>query len=143
MGNVHVNITENLRDIYGSSTSACGGTLHAYSNVVERVGADPTTVEGSFSCTYREPAITPSLATLEKAVSTRIYFENLYFPLLRQRPSREQRRAAMEKNLVRKKQNCCARNGTKMKPTIFANVGGKLMLRLLSSLTLSVMVFTF
>ncbi|KAG2146052.1 kinase-like domain-containing protein [Suillus bovinus] len=44
--------------------------------------------------------ITPSLATLEKAVSARIYFENLYFPLLRQTPSREQRRIAMEKDMV-------------------------------------------
>jgi hypothetical protein len=44
--------------------------------------------------------ITPSLATLEKAVSARIYFENLYFPLLRHPPSREQRRKAMEKDMA-------------------------------------------
>jgi protein-serine/threonine kinase len=44
--------------------------------------------------------ITPSLATLEKAVAVRIYFENLYFPLLRQPPSREQRRLAMERDMV-------------------------------------------
>ncbi|KAF5321788.1 hypothetical protein D9619_001986 [Psilocybe cf. subviscida] len=44
--------------------------------------------------------ITPSLATLEKAVAARIYFENLYFPLFRQPNSREQRRAAMEKDMV-------------------------------------------
>ncbi|TRM69454.1 kinase-like domain-containing protein [Schizophyllum amplum] len=44
--------------------------------------------------------ITPSLATLEKAVSCRIYFENLYFPLLRQPPSREQRRLAMERDMT-------------------------------------------
>jgi protein-serine/threonine kinase len=43
--------------------------------------------------------ITPSLPTLEKAVSARIYFENLYFPLLRRQPSREQRRLAMEKEM--------------------------------------------
>ena len=35
--------------------------------------------------------IIPSLSTLEKAVSTRIYFENIYFPLLRHPPSCEQR----------------------------------------------------
>jgi len=35
--------------------------------------------------------IAPSLATLERAVSARIYFENLYFSLLRQPPSREYR----------------------------------------------------
>ena len=44
--------------------------------------------------------INPSLATLEKAVAARIYFENLYFPLLRQTPSREQRRLAMEKDMM-------------------------------------------
>ncbi|KAL1743858.1 kinase-like domain-containing protein [Schizophyllum fasciatum] len=44
--------------------------------------------------------ISPSLATLEKAVSCRIYFENLYFPLLRQPPSREQRRLAMERDMT-------------------------------------------
>ncbi|CCM01470.1 uncharacterized protein FIBRA_03524 [Fibroporia radiculosa] len=44
--------------------------------------------------------ITPSLATLEKAVSAKIYFENLYFPLLRHPPSREQRRIAMEKDMA-------------------------------------------
>ncbi|TBU55798.1 kinase-like protein [Dichomitus squalens] len=47
----------------------------------------------------RKP-ITPSLATLEKAVAAKIYFENLYFPLLRQPPSREQRRLAMEKEMA-------------------------------------------
>lgn len=44
--------------------------------------------------------INPSLATLEKAVAARIYFENLYFPLLRQTPSREQRRLAMENDMA-------------------------------------------
>ncbi|KAG9088617.1 hypothetical protein FRC06_001947 [Ceratobasidium sp. 370] len=38
----------------------------------------------------------PSLTTLDKAVSAKIYFENVYFPLLRLPPSREQRRMAME-----------------------------------------------
>lgn len=51
---------------------------------------------------YQPPprTINPSLATLEKAVAARIYFENLYFPLLRQAPSREQRRLAMEKDMA-------------------------------------------
>ena len=44
--------------------------------------------------------ITPSLATLERAVSARIFFENLYFPLLRHTPSREQRRLAMERDML-------------------------------------------
>ena len=46
----------------------------------------------------RKP-ITPSLATLEKAVAAKIYFENLYFPLLRHPPSRDQRRLAMEREM--------------------------------------------
>ncbi|KAF5325825.1 hypothetical protein D9611_000036 [Ephemerocybe angulata] len=46
----------------------------------------------------RKPII-PSLATLEKAVAARIYFENLYFSLFRHVPSREQRRLAMEKEM--------------------------------------------
>ncbi|KAJ3733553.1 kinase-like domain-containing protein [Lentinula guzmanii] len=47
----------------------------------------------------RKP-IVPSLATLEKAVSARIYFENLYFPLFKHPPSREQRRLAMERDMM-------------------------------------------
>ncbi|KAH9858687.1 kinase-like protein [Lenzites betulinus] len=44
--------------------------------------------------------ITPSLATLEKAVAAKIYFENLYFPLFRHPPSREQRRVALEREMA-------------------------------------------
>jgi protein-serine/threonine kinase len=47
----------------------------------------------------RPRMITPSLPTLEKAVSARIYFENLYFPVLRQQPPREKRRLAMEREM--------------------------------------------
>ena len=43
--------------------------------------------------------IIPSLATLEKAVAARIYFENIYFSLFRHVPSREQRRRAMERDM--------------------------------------------
>lgn len=43
--------------------------------------------------------INPSLETLEKAAAAKIYFENLYFPLFRHPPSREQRRIAMEKEM--------------------------------------------
>ncbi|KAI0081239.1 kinase-like protein [Panus rudis PR-1116 ss-1] len=58
---------------------------------------DPSVMD--FSPPPRKP-ITPSLETLEKAVAARIYFENLYFPLLRQTPSREQRRLAMERDMM-------------------------------------------
>ena len=44
-------------------------------------------------------AINPSVQTLEKAVAAKIFFENLYFPLLRHPPSREQRRLAMEREM--------------------------------------------
>ncbi|KAI0268856.1 hypothetical protein BC834DRAFT_657143 [Gloeopeniophorella convolvens] len=44
--------------------------------------------------------ITPSLATLEKVVSARIYFENLYFPPFRHLPSGEQRRLAMKRDML-------------------------------------------
>ena len=44
--------------------------------------------------------IIPSLPTLEKAVAARIYFENLYFAILRKRPSREERRRALETELA-------------------------------------------
>ncbi|CAE6433090.1 unnamed protein product [Rhizoctonia solani] len=46
--------------------------------------------------TPRSQPFRPSLTTLDKAVSAKIYFENVYFPLLRLPPSREQRRLAME-----------------------------------------------
>jgi protein-serine/threonine kinase len=44
--------------------------------------------------------IAPSLITLEKAASVRIYFENLYFPLLKHPAAREQRRLAMETGMT-------------------------------------------
>ncbi|KAG8932846.1 hypothetical protein FRC03_000163 [Tulasnella sp. 419] len=70
----------------------------------ERFGASgsPTTSLPLPAPAFRPPMpkpIHPSLHTLEKAASARIYFENLYFPLLRQTPSREQRRLAMEKEM--------------------------------------------
>jgi len=49
--------------------------------------------------------ITPSLATLEKAVSARIYFENLYFPLFRHPSSREQRKESMERDMAQMQLN--------------------------------------
>jgi hypothetical protein len=47
----------------------------------------------------RKTPVVPSLQTLEKAVAAKIYFENLYFPLLRHPPSREQRRLALEREM--------------------------------------------
>ena len=44
--------------------------------------------------------VTLSLATLGGPYRLGYYFEDLYFPLLRQPPSREQRRLAMEKDIL-------------------------------------------
>lgn len=79
-----------------------GGGLVAHAEVGEHEDETPVDTRNilpSLATSQRKP-ITPSLATLEKAVSARIYFENLYFPLLRQPPSREQRRVAMEKDMI-------------------------------------------
>ncbi|KAG6378156.1 kinase-like domain-containing protein [Boletus reticuloceps] len=78
------------------------GGLIAHPEVGEHEDETPAEYSNPMSSlahSQRKP-ITPSLATLEKAVSARIYFENLYFPLLRQPPSREQRRVAMENDMI-------------------------------------------
>ncbi|KAF9524002.1 kinase-like domain-containing protein [Crepidotus variabilis] len=79
----------------GGSTLRWGGGLQAHPEVQENEDQDLPQPEP-----FRRRMITPSLATLEKAVAARIYFENLYFPLLRQPNSREQRRTAMERDMV-------------------------------------------
>ncbi|KAJ7163584.1 kinase-like protein [Mycena crocata] len=80
----------------GNSTIRWGGGLQAHPEDEEQLldSAEPMELPPP-----RKP-ITPSLATLEKAVSARIYFENLYFPLFRHPPSREQRRLAMERDMA-------------------------------------------
>jgi protein-serine/threonine kinase len=84
----------------GNSTVRWGGGLNTHPEVLEHEG-DALSEDMPIPVVpaARQP-ITPSLATLEKAVSARIYFENLYFPLLRHAPSREQRRLAMERDMV-------------------------------------------
>ena len=74
--------------------------------------------------------INPSLATLEKAVSARIYFEDLYFPLSRHPRSREQRKLVMERDMtelqsIRKR--FYAPSGVKMKQTVFGMKGVRSM----------------
>lgn len=78
-----------------NSSLKWGGDLSAHPEVGEHENINDVP-----AVTLAPRTISPSLATLEKAVSARIYFENLYFPLLRQPPSREQRRVAMEKDMV-------------------------------------------
>ncbi|KAJ6587159.1 kinase-like protein [Mycena vulgaris] len=80
----------------GNSTIRWGGGLQVHPEDEEHL---LDTSEPPELPPPRKP-ITPSLATLEKAVSARIYFENLYFPLFRHPPSREQRRLAMERDMA-------------------------------------------
>lgn len=94
--NVYIGPTEALSVRLGLSTNFLGGTLQSYPELCERNGEERVTTHVP---KRRQGPIIPSLATLEKAVSARIYFENLYFPLLRQPPSREQRRVAMERDM--------------------------------------------
>jgi protein-serine/threonine kinase len=66
-------------------------------------------VPGHFGLTSQgvisQRTVTPSLATLEKAVAARIYFENLYFPLFRHPSSREQRKESMERDMAQMQLN--------------------------------------
>jgi hypothetical protein len=88
----------------GNSTIRWGGGLMSHPEVQEQ-DEDNTPLQALNAkdlpvTPAPKRTIMPSLATLEKAVSARIYFENLYFPLLRQTPSREQRRLAMERDMA-------------------------------------------
>jgi protein-serine/threonine kinase len=92
----------------GSTIRWAGGLMAPHPEIDhedEPVPVEENELEGSRTPTAADAplpprAINPSLATLEKAVSCRIYFENIYFPLLRQPPSREQRRLAMERDMA-------------------------------------------
>lgn len=46
------------------------------------------------------PALRPSLTTVEKSVAAKIYFENLYYGILKKPAARETRRAGLEKELA-------------------------------------------
>jgi hypothetical protein len=93
--NVSISPVDGLPGRPGDSTIRWAGGLKAHpeeDTVLENQDYRPVT-------TPRKPII-PSLSTLEKAVSARIYFENLYFALLRHPPSRERRRVAMETDMM-------------------------------------------
>jgi hypothetical protein len=83
----------------GNSTIRWGGGLTSHPEVQE-IDLDPRSELNAHPESSAPRTIIPSLATLDKAVSARIYFENLYFPLLRHPPSREQRRLAMETDMM-------------------------------------------
>ncbi|CAK5265680.1 unnamed protein product [Mycena citricolor] len=96
----------------GNSTIRWAGGLQAHRE------ADETAAHESEEAHFVPPPpkpITPSLATLEKAVSARIYFENLYFPLFRQPSSREQRRLAMERDMAEMKLSHAQKENLRMR----------------------------
>ncbi|KAH9083902.1 kinase-like protein [Lactarius deliciosus] len=98
--NVRLSTTEGTAGRPGNSTIRWGGGLMAHPE--QEPEDEPTPLLSDNNPPLPEPkrVITPSLATLEKAVSARIYFENHYFPLFRHPPSREQRRLAMERDML-------------------------------------------
>ena len=98
--NVCLSTTEGFPGRPGNSTIRWGGGLVAHPEQELEDKPTPLLSENFPSLPEPKRVITPSLATLEKAVSARIYFENLYFPLLRHPPSREQRRLAMERDML-------------------------------------------
>ncbi|PPQ77220.1 hypothetical protein CVT25_011066 [Psilocybe cyanescens] len=83
----------------GNSTLRWGG-LRSHPEVQEMDDQDLSSLSETEQVVKPPRLISPSLATLEKAVAARIYFENLYFPLFRHPSSREQRKLAMEKDMV-------------------------------------------
>lgn len=92
----------NVEGLPGSSTVPTRAVGQLTTHVVREEGEDHSIVEKVLPEVprRRRAPIIPSLQTLEKAVAAKIYFENLYFPLLRHPPSREQRRLAMEREMA-------------------------------------------
>jgi protein-serine/threonine kinase len=98
--NVCLSTTDGTPGRPGNSTIRWGGGLIPHPEQVLEEEPALQLSENKLPLPEPKRVITPSLATLERAVSARIYFENLYFPLLCQPPSREQRRMAMEKDML-------------------------------------------
>ncbi|THH14240.1 hypothetical protein EW146_g6067 [Bondarzewia mesenterica] len=101
--NVRISPVDGLPGRPGNSTIRWGGGLAVHPELAHEDDPTPPTLTSLTDTSTTFPpqrrSITPSLATLEKAVSARIFFENLYFPLFRHPPSREQRRQAMERDM--------------------------------------------
>ncbi len=98
--NVRLSTTDGMSGRPGNTSIVWGGSLAAHPE--QELDDEPAQRLSENNHPLLEPkrVVTPSLATLERAVSARIFFENLYFPLLRHPPSREQRRLAMEKDML-------------------------------------------
>ncbi|KAI5481951.1 serine/threonine protein kinase Cbk1 [Pseudohyphozyma bogoriensis] len=74
-----------------------GGGADEVDDLITHSFDDPLTASTSISLA----PFTPSLTTIEKAVSTRIFFETHYHAILKQPRGRDQRQAALEKELAR------------------------------------------
>ena len=96
--NVRLSTTDGMPGRPGNSSIIWGGNLAAHPE--QELEDEPAQKLSENNHPLPVPIVTPSLTTLERAVSARIFFENLYFPLLRHPPSREQRRIAMEKDML-------------------------------------------
>ncbi|KAG7098827.1 hypothetical protein E1B28_000731 [Marasmius oreades] len=99
-----ISIADGLPGRPGNSTIRWGGGLKQQQPVIQEHEDQEQGTSNANQIPIQDivrqvTPIIPSLATLEKAVSARIYFENLYFPLFRHAPSREQRRLAMERDM--------------------------------------------
>ena len=98
--NVRLSTTDGMPGRPGNSSIVWGGGLAAHREQELEDEPAQKLSENNRPLPVPKRVVTPSLATLERAVSARIFFENLYFPLLRHPPSREQRRLAMEKDML-------------------------------------------
>jgi protein-serine/threonine kinase len=96
--NVCLSTTDGMPGRPGNSSIVWGGSLAAHPELEDEPAQKLS--ENNYPLPVAKRVVTPSLATLERAVSARIFFENLYFPLLRHPPSREQRRLAMESDML-------------------------------------------
>jgi hypothetical protein len=98
--NVPLSAADGMPDRLGNSSIVWGGSLATHPEQELEDDSAQKLSENNRPLPVPKRVVTPSLATLERAVSARIYFENLYFPLLRHPPSREQRRLAMERDML-------------------------------------------
>jgi len=98
--NVPLSTTDGMPGRPGNSSIVWGGSLAAHPEQELEEELTQKLSENNRPLPVPKRVVTPSLATLERAVSARIFFENLYFPLLRHPPSREQRRLAMERDML-------------------------------------------
>jgi len=78
--NVRLSPTETTAGRPGNSTIRWGGGIITHPE--QDLEEDPVS-ENEPPSLEPKRVITPSLATIERAISARIFFENIYFPLLR------------------------------------------------------------